>query len=269
MALTPFQRDVCRLLAEARRASGESYVAGGAALTEALAAERLSRDLDIFHDTTEAVAKSWDADRRLLESAGYTVETRRERPGFVEAAVNRDGNTLTVEWVRDSAYRFFPLVEHTEFGLALHPFDLATNKLLALIGRTEARDWIDIIACHRSLQPLGYLSWAACGKDPGFTPAGILAHAGRTSHYPQAEIDTLAFDGDTPRADALSRAWHEALDEAETIVGRLPVDHVGSAVLRADGTLFRGGVAEVTAALTASTLQFHGGRIRGAWPRVR
>ena len=31
MALTTFQRDVCRLLAGRRIASGESYVAGGAA----------------------------------------------------------------------------------------------------------------------------------------------------------------------------------------------------------------------------------------------
>ncbi len=42
---------------------------------------RLSRDLDVFHDTTEAVARSWDRDRTTLESAGYTVTALRERPG--------------------------------------------------------------------------------------------------------------------------------------------------------------------------------------------
>lgn len=269
MALTPFQRDVCRLLADRRRASGESYIAGGVALTVALGAERLSRDLDIFHDTVEAVSATWDADRRLLESAGYVVQPRRERPGFVEAAVIRTTETLTVEWIRDSAYRFFPLVEHPDFGLALHPFDLATNKVLALIGRTESRDWIDIIECHRSLQPLGYLSWAACGKDPGFTPAGILAQAARASHYSQAEIDALAFEGNPPRADALSRAWQKALDEARAVVAHLPVERAGTAVLHADGHLFRGTAAELVVALRADALQFHEGRIRGAWPRVR
>jgi hypothetical protein len=35
MALTPLQRDVCRLLADSRIASGESYVAGGAILEHA------------------------------------------------------------------------------------------------------------------------------------------------------------------------------------------------------------------------------------------
>lgn len=249
MALTPFQRAICRLLA--------------------LAAPRVSRDLDIFHDTTEAVAVSWDADRRLLGAAGYTVEPQRERPGFVEAVVTRDGETVIVEWLRDSAYRFFPLVEHEEFGLALHPLDLATNKVLALIGRTEVRDWIDVIECHRSLQPLGYLSWAACGKDPGFTPAGILAHAARASRYSQAEIDALAFEGPSPSARELSRHWHAALDDARAVVASLPVERAGMAVLDRSGTLFRGTPDELQDNLKSGTLQFHEGRIRGAWPRVR
>ncbi len=164
----------------------------------------------------------------------------------MEAAVTRDGGTLMVEWARDSAFRFFPLVEHDDFGLVLHPFDLATNKLLALIGRTEARDWIDIIACHRVLQPLGYLAWAACGKDPGFTPAGILAHAGRTSHYSQTEIDSLAFAGEVPNAATLSRSWHAALDDARALVARLPADRAGMAVLDAGNALFNGGPANST-----------------------
>src|SRR5262245_44561303 len=32
-------------------------------------------------------------------------------------------------------YRFFPLLEHPDFGLTLHPFDLASNKVLGLAGR--------------------------------------------------------------------------------------------------------------------------------------
>jgi len=40
-------------------------------------------------------------------------------------------------------------------ALALHPFDLATNKVLALVGRLEVRDWVDVIECDRRLQPFG------------------------------------------------------------------------------------------------------------------
>jgi hypothetical protein len=82
--------------------------------------------------------------------------------------------------------------------LTLHPFDLATNKVLALVGRLDARDWVDVIACHERLQPLGYLAWSACGKDPGFTPQGILAQAKRSARYSTEEISTLAFAAQRP-----------------------------------------------------------------------
>jgi hypothetical protein len=115
-------------------------VAGGAALSELLAAPRISRDIDLFHDTDQAVAASWDADRRLLERNGFQVHILRERPSYVEAEVSASGDAVRVEWARDSAYRFFPLMRHEELGLVLHPFDLATNKVLALVGRLEVRD---------------------------------------------------------------------------------------------------------------------------------
>jgi hypothetical protein len=66
MALTKFQRELCRVLAQQRIASGESYVAGGAALNELRNTPRVSRDIDLFHDTAEAVSATWEADRQLL-----------------------------------------------------------------------------------------------------------------------------------------------------------------------------------------------------------
>ena len=118
MALTPLQRDVCRRLADGRRRHRDSYVAGGVALSVALRSLRLSRDVDLFHDTTEAVARSWDRDRLALDSAGFEVTALRERPGYVEAAVSRGADRLVMEWTRDSAFRFFPLVEDDDLGLA-------------------------------------------------------------------------------------------------------------------------------------------------------
>ena len=103
MALSLFQRDACRLLARNRVASGESYLAGGATLNELL----VSRDLDIFHDTEEALAASWRADRASLAGAGYAVRVFRDRPGLVEAEVRRGADAVHMEWARDSAYRFF------------------------------------------------------------------------------------------------------------------------------------------------------------------
>ncbi len=84
MALTALQQRICRLLAEARKRSGESYVAGGVALNECLRGRRVSRDVDRVHDTAEAVAATWPTDRDLLVAAGLTVTVRRQDlAGFV------------------------------------------------------------------------------------------------------------------------------------------------------------------------------------------
>jgi hypothetical protein len=269
MPLTGLQRAVCRVLAENRIASGESYVAGGVALNELIAASRISRDIDLFHDTDEALAASWAADRLLLEAKGFAVLVVRERATFVEAEVSRGGDRVRLEWARDSAYRFFPLQHHEEFGLTLHPFDLATNKVLALVGRLEVRDWVDVIASDDRVQPLGYLVWAACAKDPGFGPMAILEGAARSSRYSVDEVSQLAFAGAPPDAAELGRAWHRMLDAARQVVALLPPDEVGTCVLDRSGGLFRGSPSELRGLLGAERLMFHRGRIRGALPQLK
>lgn len=268
MALTLLQRHICRLIAVNRKAGGDSYVAGGVALNLLLQGTRVSRDIDLFHDTEAAVAATWDADRRLIESDGLDVEILRERPGFVEARIQGKGESTLMQWTRDSAYRFFPLVEHPDLGLTLHPFDLATNKVLALIGRLEVRDWIDLLHCHARLQPLGYLVWAACGKDPGFGPLGIIEEASRSVRYAADEVAALAFDGPSPDAADLSRDWRQAMAEAREIISVLPLDHAGQAILDETGALLCGSAQDLRAALGANRIRFHRGSIRGALPQI-
>ena len=266
MVLTEFQRHVCRLIAEHRIESGESYLAGGATLNELISAPRISRDLDLFHDTGQALEWSWDADRRLLSDNGFGISVVRERSSFVEAEVWRDDDRVLMQWARDAAYRFFPLVQHDELGLVLHPFDLATNKVLALVGRLEVRDWIDVIECGRRLQPLGYLCWAASGKDPGFSPASILEHAGRSSRYSVEEVGALSFAGQAPDAAALANEWRRMMEEGLEVVAALPAKHVGTCVLDSDRALFRGDLADLTRCLRRCQITFHTGAIRGTLP---
>jgi len=268
MALTALQRRICLLLAEQRRRSGESYVAGGAALNEVVGGTRKSRDVDLFHDTEEALAVTWRQDRAALAAAGLRLEVTREAPSFVQASVGDGTATEVLQWVQDSAYRYFPLVEDETFGLTLHPLDHATNKVLALAGRRKVRDWVDAIQCHQRLQPLGYLAWAASGKDPGLSPSFILEQAART-RYVQAELDQLEFEGQPPTAAALSAAWHQAVDEARELIRLLPPEQAGRCVLDQDGRLQRAPPPALAGELAAGRVQFHQGRIRGAFPELR
>lgn len=256
MALTDLQRTICRLIADNRIASGES-------------ASRISRDIDLFHDTDEALDASWRADRRLLEGHGFSVALVRERRSFVEAEVGRQGDYVRMEWARDSSFRFFPLVRHPDLGLTLHPFDLATNKVLALVGRLEVRDWIDVITSDQKIQPLGYLAWAASGKDPGFSPRSILEEAARTGRYSAADVGQLAFADESPDAAALSRTWRAMLSEAADITDALPPENVGTCVLTDTGELCRATAADLHVWVEQHKVAFHAGSIRGVLPAIR
>jgi hypothetical protein len=72
-----------------------------------------------------------------------------------------------LEWVYDSAWRFYPVEPDPELGYRLHYFDAATNKLLALSGRAEPRDFVDALHLHRTYLSLGTLACAAAGKEGG------------------------------------------------------------------------------------------------------
>ncbi len=269
MALTQFQHAVCRVIAANRGEGGESYVAGGVAINTLLGESRVSRDIDLFHDTAEALAAAWEADCRSLRSAGFRVEVTIERRAFVEAVVSLGEERVLMEWNCDSAFRFFPLMPHPDFGLVLHPLDLASNKVLALAGRMEPRDWVDMVACHRKVQPLGFLVWAACGKDPGYNPARLLANSGRATRYADAEIQVLAFGGPAPDTAAMMQDWREGLAGAGEIIESLPAGEIGRAVLDQEGQPFVETGNSLKAALAERRVQFHPGRIRGSFPTFR
>lgn len=265
MATTAFQRGILRLLAPSRK-ERESYVAGGVALNELLRAPRRSQDIDLFHDTREAVAETVAADRLLLRQAGYEIVPVREAPTFAEVELRKGSESTLIQWSQDSAFRFFPLLEDEELGLTLSPFDLATNKALAMAGRLEPRDWVDLLTSLRHVQPLGYLAWAACGKDPGFSPLSLLQEMRRGGRYPQAVLDRLDLGGERLDAAALGRRWHQALESASAIFESLPAEEVGTCVVDVEGHLFRGTLLDLETALNQDRIRFHRGTLGGAWP---
>lgn len=216
MALTELQREILRALAATRRAM-ESHVAGVVALNTLLLADRRSSDIDLFHDVAEAVARTADADRRLLLESGFGVQTLREVPQFVEAMISRGESSTLIQWIFDSAYRFFPLIDDDTLGLTFHPIDPAINKALAMASRLEARDFVDMMTCCEQVQPLGFLVWAAPGKDPGWGPPALLQAIKRASRYSQDEIDILDFGGHPPNARELALRWRDQCERAETI----------------------------------------------------
>jgi hypothetical protein len=182
--LTPFQSETLRLLAGNR--SPESYVAGGIAIN-VRAQTRWSDDVDVFHDAEEAVITSSERDVQTLTQAGYSVRQDLWTPSFRRAWVARAGEGLKLEWCQDSAWRFFPIEPDDLLGWRLHRFDALTNKALAMAGRAETRDLVDLVA-NAAEYPLHALCWAACAKDPGYNPLLLLNQLQRNSRIDPAEL---------------------------------------------------------------------------------
>ena len=220
MPLTPYQEEVARLLSANQ--SFDSYLAGGAAIHLEPHTTRYSNDLDYFHDSVERVAEAFAQDERDLRHAGHAVVVEMPLPGYICATVSRGGASTKVEWAHDSAWRFMPTIRNDVVGYTLHPIDLAINKLLAVAGRDEPRDFLDILDLHTRTLPLGAVCWAAAGKDPGFTPFSLLEILRRRGKYHPEDFARLNLvePVDLP---ALKAQWLSALSDADAFVrGRPP-----------------------------------------------
>ncbi len=110
-----------------------------------------------------------------------------------------------MEWCQDSAWRFFPIAQDALLGWKLHPFDALTNKALAMGGRSETRDLVDLIS-HRDRYKVHAVIWAACAKDPGYTPVLLLNQMQRNSRIDPAQLDEM---GATFTPTELKSNWND------------------------------------------------------------
>ena len=267
MPLSPFQKDVLAVLAANR--SEESHFAGGVLLHASDDSPRFSRDFDIFHEVAAEVVRASEQDVASLRAAGFAVD-RVSRAGawerettFRQAVVRgAAGAVVEIDWAADSAFRFFPIERDVALGWRLHLFDAATNKALTLAARTETRDYVDIVELARRW-PLAAICWAACGKDPGFTPLSLLKMMRRFARIDPVELDKIRARALDPVA--LKTAWVTIADEAEAAMAMLaderPEVPIGVAFVDAEGA--PGWIGD------DPSLRVHPPSVRGCWPVVR
>ncbi|MBI3880308.1 MAG: nucleotidyl transferase AbiEii/AbiGii toxin family protein [Verrucomicrobia bacterium] len=262
MPLGEFEREVLLLLAGNR--NPDSYVAGATVLNQHPASPRTSKDIDVFHDTLESLAESAERDSATLRSAGCEVTSGgRDQPSFRRAFVRRGSRQTKIEWVFDSAFRFFPVEPDPELGWRLNFWDTAVNKVLAFAGRPEIRDWVDVMHLHERHLHLAALAWAGTGKDPGLSPEAIIRWGGRQAVYRPEDLVDLKLEQPTTLPE-LKERWMEMSSAALKLIARLPPSEVGCLYL--DGTgkpVCPDPVSPGFAKLTR-----HFGSVKGAWPRI-
>jgi hypothetical protein len=162
--LNELQRRVARLMTGLIEAE-DFALAGGAALIVHGIVDRSTRDLDDSATGSDAVAGLVPALEAALHRDGLLVTRRRDAPGFVRLEVtDATAQSIVVDLAYDA--RLLP-PQVSQLGPALHPDELAADKMLALYGRAEGRDFHDVAALA-DRYPTERLLELAAAKDRGF-----------------------------------------------------------------------------------------------------
>jgi hypothetical protein len=150
------------------------FLSGGTALGAFYLGHRRSADLDLF--TREAGEYDTRVQQflRLLESEALPTAAGAAGPGFRRFVVADGHETVPVDLVLDIADPIAPPTI-TPDGLAVDSLDdITANKLCAILGKNESRDYVDLFFLARAgKDPLTFLP-AARKKDAGLDPA-VLA----------------------------------------------------------------------------------------------
>ncbi len=261
MPLTRIQRKALKAIAANR--NPDSYIAGGTAINDKDISNRISYDIDIFNSVESSDDEFTSAilsDISSLEQVGFKV-IKKSVHAFganTQITISDGQEELKLDWVKDSSYRFFPVIEDPEYGYRLHIADLATNKALACAGRSEARDLIDLIFLHHHWLPLGPIVWAAVDKDLGFNPVSLLSQIKRSAVYQQEDFNRLKLV-EPVDARAILTEFKVIVKQAEIFVASMPAQTVGAFFMKENKI-----VSPNPQKLDQYTL--HRGSNKGAWP---
>lgn len=204
--LSDFQVEVANLFFSLPESAGFLLAGGGALIAQGIV-PRPTEDLDFFtsRDLGNIQAAS-DALIAATTQRGWPTELKRTGDEFRRWQITGP-EVVLVDLAIDSPATDTPTV--TIAGPTLAPEELAVRKTLALYGRAEPRDFIDVYVLHQRFDRDATLRRAA-QADRGFD----LKLFGQTLRT-HARIDDLDFpDVGIPIADvrAYFDAWAEELD---------------------------------------------------------
>lgn len=214
--MDPFHARLARLALGV--AAGYGFcLAGGYAVQAHGFVDRVSKDVDLF--TTMAAAADFPVAQAEVAAAlradGLDVVVERAGPTFARLAVSDpvDGHASTLELGVD--WRAYPPVQ-LALGPVLHPADAAANKLCALFGRAEVRDYIDV---HGVLQDGRFrgdeLLRMAADHDPGFNPEMFAEALRAVRRFPASAFEPYQLSADQVEAlCARLLGWAEEIETA-------------------------------------------------------
>jgi hypothetical protein len=184
--LSALQRTVLAAL-DRLDTSASFALAGGAALIVHGVVNRTTKDLDLFTEESRHVAAVHEELTIELVERGLDVTIVSASTTFVRLEVHDPGSGERIEVdlgvdVRTTA----PVI--TEVGRVLSVDELAADKMLALFGRAELRDFLDVADLLRRF-PKERLVEFATDKDAGFALARFAEALAALHRFPDADWD--------------------------------------------------------------------------------
>ncbi|HVQ93713.1 MAG TPA: nucleotidyl transferase AbiEii/AbiGii toxin family protein [Mycobacteriales bacterium] len=211
MPLDPLQEHIARTALSLPQAHTLALAGGGAMIAHGFT-DRATRDVDLFTEVDpDEAGRIVVALRSRLQDEGLQVIEASRRPHTNRFVVTdpASGSACLVEVFPDGG-RLRPTVR-LDIGPVLHPDDLAADKTLALWGRAEIRDYVDVVALLDRYPPDTLLRLAAA-KDAGFTGASFADALRAIRRFDPEDWTAAGVHADAvARIQELAARWSEEL----------------------------------------------------------
>lgn len=163
------------------------FLTGGTALAAYYFYHRYSADLDLFTTDDLALPAADLLMPRLAEHLACRILQARKAEFYRQWLLQPEtGLPLRVDLVRDFGPQFGE--RRTVEGVVVDSVEnIATNKITAILGRTEAKDFVDLYVILQAGYDFDDLFAKARQKDAGLQPfyfAGSLLQVQRLEHLP-------------------------------------------------------------------------------------
>lgn len=215
MPLDPLQDLIVRTASTLPEAHTIALAGGGAMVAHGFV-DRATQDVDLFTeiDDNEALRVTAALRVALLDRGLRTRDADRPPADHRFIVIDpTDGNECLVEVFADGG-RLRPRVI-LDVGPALHPDDLAADKVLALWGRARPRDFYDIRALMRHYSTQELLRLAAA-KDAGFTTPTFVDALNAISRLTEADWAEDGIDAESiPDIRQTFATWRDELSASQ------------------------------------------------------
>ena len=158
------------LVLGAQRVSPTVRLVGGSGLA-LLLGHRRSEDLDLFvgvREDIEPIVRSLEASAATMK---LSIQRVRSGPGFVRLEMPRASDVLRIDVASDASPRLDPHDTLAGEVRVESLRDQRANKIVALLGRSELRDLVDLFFIEKAGLPAADGFEDAAAKDKGMDPA--------------------------------------------------------------------------------------------------